>query len=135
MALEDTELKIGKVNLKGIWIAVFFSAATTIGGGIWAASEFYGRIVSLEDSAASNKSITTKMTEVSTNLRTILEQQKELMTLKDRVNEAEKNMQEAKLRVENFEKQSRGLDEVIARLNREIDDLWKGLDAASNPLR
>ena len=135
MALEETELKIGKVNLKGIWIAVFFSAATTIGGGIWAASEFYGRIVSLEDSAASNKSITTKMTEVSTNLRTILEQQKELMTLKDRVNEAEKNMQEAKLRVENFEKQSRGLDEVIARLNREIDDLWKGLDAASNPLR
>lgn len=135
MSLEDTELKIGKVNLKGIWIAVFFSAATTIGGGIWAASEFYGRIVSLEDSAASNKSITTKMTEVSTNLRTILEQQKELMTLKDRVNEAEKNMQEAKLRVENFEKQSRGLDEVIARLNREIDDLWKGLDAASNPLR
>jgi chromosome segregation ATPase len=135
MALEEAELKIGKVNLKGIWIAVFFSAATTIGGGIWAASEFYGRIVSLEDSAASNKSITTKMTEVSTNLRTILEQQKELMTLKDRVNEAEKNMQEAKLRVENFEKQSRGLDEVIARLNREIDDLWKGLDAASNPLR
>ena len=135
MALEDTELKIGQVNLKGIWIAVFFSAATTIGGGIWAASEFYGRIVALEDSASSNKTITTKMTEVTTNLKTILEQQKELMTLKDRINEAEKNMQKAQLQVETFNNKIQGLDEVLARLNREIDDLWKGLDAASNPLR
>jgi len=135
MALEDTELKIGKVNLKGIWIAVFFSAATTVGGGIWAASEFYSRIVALEDSASDTSSIKTKMTEVTTNLRTILEQQKNMSNMKDKMSDLEKEVQEASLKVEAFEKQAKGLDEVITRFNREIDDLWKGLDAASNPLR
>jgi peptidoglycan hydrolase CwlO-like protein len=135
MALEDTELKIGEVNLKGIWIAVFLSAATTVGGGIWAASEFYSRIVALEDSASDTSSIKTKMTEVTTNLRTIIEQQKKMSDIKDKMNDLEKQMQEASLKVDAFEKQAQGLDEVITRLNREIDDLWKGLDAASNPLR
>jgi archaellum component FlaC len=135
MALEDTELKIGEVNLKGIWIAVFLSAATTVGGGIWAASEFYSRIVALEDSASDTSSIKTKMTEVTTNLRTIIEQQKKMSDIKDKMNDLEKQMQEASLKVDAFEKHAQGSDEVITRLNREIDDLWKGLDAASNPLR
>ena len=135
MALEDTELKIGEVNLKGIWIAVFLSAATTVGGGIWAASEFYSRIVALEDSASDTSAIKTKMTEVTTNLRTIIEQQQKMSDLKDKMNDLEKQMQEASLKVDSFDKQAQGLDEVLTRLNREIDDLWKGLDAASNPLR
>ena len=39
MSLEDTELTIGGTTFKGVYIAIMLSFATTIGGGIWAASE------------------------------------------------------------------------------------------------
>ena len=47
MALEDMELDVGGVKFKGIYIAILLSFATTIGGGIWAASEFVSRISNL----------------------------------------------------------------------------------------
>ena len=50
MALEDIELDVGGTKFKGIYIAILFSFATTIGGGIWAASEFVSRISNLEAS-------------------------------------------------------------------------------------
>ena len=50
MALEDIELDVGGTKFKGIYIAILFSFATTIGGGIWAASEFVSRISNLESS-------------------------------------------------------------------------------------
>ena len=48
MSLADTELSIGGVKLKGIYIAVVFSLATTIGGIIWSASSLYGRLETVE---------------------------------------------------------------------------------------
>ena len=52
MSLEDTELKIGGVNLKGVWIAVVMSLATTVGGGIYGAAQFMGRIEAVEQAVA-----------------------------------------------------------------------------------
>ena len=39
MSLQDMELNVGGVKFKGVYIAILFSFATTIGGGIWAASD------------------------------------------------------------------------------------------------
>lgn len=36
----DLELNVGGVSFKGVYVAVLLSFASTIGGGIWAASEF-----------------------------------------------------------------------------------------------
>lgn len=49
MSIEDIELDVGGTKFKGIWIAVLMSFATTIGGGIWAASEFFSRLEGLEE--------------------------------------------------------------------------------------
>jgi len=54
MAIEDIELDVGGTKFKGIWIAVLFSFASTIGGGIWAASEFFSRLALLEDEVAAS---------------------------------------------------------------------------------
>ncbi len=50
MSLEEVELNVGGTSFKGIWIAVILSFSTTIGGGIWAASEFFSRLEQLEES-------------------------------------------------------------------------------------
>lgn len=48
MGIEEIELDVGGTKFKGIWIAVIFSFASTLGGGIWAASEFFSRLDILE---------------------------------------------------------------------------------------
>ena len=48
MSLADTELSIGGVKFKGIYIAVVLSLATTIGGGVWTASSLYSRLEGVE---------------------------------------------------------------------------------------
>lgn len=49
MSLEDIELDVGGTKFKGVWIAIVISFASTIGGGIWTASEFFSRLESLEE--------------------------------------------------------------------------------------
>ena len=44
MALEDIEVNVGGTQFKGIWIAILISFASTIGGGIWAASQFFAQL-------------------------------------------------------------------------------------------
>ena len=44
MALEDIEVNVGGTQFKGIWIAIVISFASTIGGGIWAASQFFAQL-------------------------------------------------------------------------------------------
>ena len=44
MALEDIEVNVGGTQFKGIWIAIIISFASTIGGGIWAASQFFAQL-------------------------------------------------------------------------------------------
>ena len=48
MSLEDTELKIGNTSFKGVYIAILFSLATTLGGGVWTASSLYSRLEAVE---------------------------------------------------------------------------------------
>jgi len=52
MAIEDLELNVGGTQIKGVWIAILLSFASTIGGGIWTASEFFSRLEALEDAVS-----------------------------------------------------------------------------------
>ena len=135
MSLEDTELKIGGVNLKGVWIAIVLSIGTTLAGGIWAVAEFYGRIESVEAAVAGSGKTAEKLTVLGTNLETIMENQKELLDMRDRISEVEKVSLENDLLVQGFKEKVGSIDKRFSKIEREIDDLWRGLDAAANPLQ
>jgi len=135
MSLEDTELKIGGVNLRGVWIAIVMSIATTLAGGIWAVAEFYGRIEAVEEAVAGNGDAAEKLTVLGTNLETIMENQKQLLDLRDRIAAVEKTTAESEILVQQSKERTDGIDGQFKKINREIDDLWRGLDAASNPLK
>lgn len=44
MALEDLEVNVGGTSIKGVWIAIVVTFGSTIGGGIWAASQFFAQL-------------------------------------------------------------------------------------------
>lgn len=174
--MQDVELNVGGTKFKGVWIAIVLSFASTIGGGIWTASEFFSRLERLETSVegATSKSssiatsftelekenastladfttqITTlsqqlednnvsqlqgKLAELSTNLTAISEQQKSILNLKDRLAEIDKVVSQNNLIVESAKTSHEDFDKKLQTIQREVDDLWKGLDAVSNPLQ
>jgi|TARA_Y100000033_G_scaffold49384_1_gene57670 nitric oxide synthase oxygenase domain/subunit len=135
MSLEDTELKIGGVNLRGVWIAIVVSLASTIGGFIYGAAEFMGRIEAVEAAVSGNGETAEKLTVLGTNLATIMENQKELLDMRDRIAAVEKTTSESEIIVQQSKERTDGIDGQFTKINREIDDLWRGLDAASNPLK
>ena len=135
MSLEDTELTIGGTKLRGVWIAIVLSIATTMAGGIWAVAEFYGRIEAVEAAVSGNGDTAEKLTVLGTNLETIMENQKQLLDLRDRISEVEKTTVENDLLVKQFDEKVKSIDSRFSKINREVDDLWRGLDAASNPLK
>ena len=135
MSLEDTELTIGGTKLRGVWIAIVLSIATTMAGGIWAVAEFYGRIEAVESAVSGNGDTAEKLTVLGTNLETIMENQKQLLDLRDRIAEVEKTTVENDLLVKQFDEKVKSIDSRFSKIYREIDDLWRGLDAESNPLK
>ena len=70
MSLEETELKIGGQSFKGVYIAILFSLATTLGGGVWTASSLYSRLESVELNEIPN--ITPLQEQVVTNKQELL---------------------------------------------------------------
>ena len=75
-----------------------------------------------------------KLAELGTNLEAIMEAQKDLLDLRDRVATVEKSNAESVLRVENKVESLSKTDERLKRIQKEIDDLWDGLDSVVNPL-
>lgn len=162
MSIQDMELNVGGVKFKGVYIAILFSFATTIGGGIWAASEFVSRISNLENAVASitvpdleplNLEIETiktkiedndlahlqgKLAELTTLLDSIKERQQEVLTnaatSQAKVIEMEKEWIEMRNEYKKMADAITGFEEAVKKFKLEIDDLWKGLDAASSPL-
>jgi len=164
MALEDMELDVGGVKFKGIYIAILLSFATTIGGGIWAASEFVSRISNLETSfedavqvldkiepleidLASIKTkiedndlghLQGKLAELDTLLNNIKERQTEVLadasTSKAQVIEMQKDWIEVRNEYKKMADVIKQFEKDVQNFKKEVDDLWKGLDAASSPL-
>lgn len=157
--IADTELNIGGVKLKGVYIALVLSIASTIGGGLWATAEFFNRIDNLEaqlnsveipdltsleervnniESRLEDQNIGQlqgKLAELGTNLTAIMEAQKDLMGLKDRVASVEKSNSESLLKLDAKMQNIDGVADRMDKVSREIDDLWSGLDAVANPLK
>ena len=157
MSLADTELSIGGVKLKGIYIAVVFSLATTIGSFIWAASSLYGRLEAVEavqvpDVTPLHESIqlieqqlkdndisqlSAKLATLGTNLITISSQQERLLEITTSVSKLEKDIEtmraivaKAELVVEDVNK----IKENWETAKTEYDDIWRALDALAMPL-
>ena len=158
MSLAETELKIGGTSFKGVYIAILFSLATTLGGGVWTASSLYGRLEaqesrSIPDITAIEEKITLieqeltvndvsqlqgKLATLGTNLVTIMEQQEKLLLIDQNVNGLELEIQSMKATVTQAEliaKSMSGVDSEMKVIKREITDLWNGLDyiTDSNP--
>lgn len=158
MNLAETELQIGGVKLKGIYIVVVFSIATSIGGIIWSASSLYGRLeaveaVSIPDVTPIEEDIklirqqlvdndisqlSAKLATLGTTLETMAESQKNLLELQSDVSELSKEIEGMKAVVTKAELVSESmtkLKEEYDVIERDISDLWMGLDDLSDPLR
>lgn len=158
--MNDLELKIGNFTFKGIYLAIFLPIISGLAGGVWYISDFYNRInvidslansnssfggtiedlearlSSVEQSIADNdiSSLQGKLAELGTNLSLIMEAQKDLMDLKDQFKDVDVAAKENKLLVESYESRIKELENKIKLHQREVDDIWKGMDALANPL-
>ena len=149
--MENTELKVGGFTFKGWYIAAALPILSAISGGIYLgydtlnrfyavetgidlvtteadmfnvrATDFNSRIQALEQAVADNdvRGLNTRLSTISTQMQTILEQQKDLLDLRSKV-----------------EKSSTITDQIGDKLDvyqTEIDDIWKAYDSlANNPL-
>ena len=75
-----------------------------------------------------------KLAELGTNLEAIMKAQQDLLDLRDRVAAVEKSNSESVLKVENKVEALKDTSERLKRIQKEIDDLWLGLDSLANPL-
>jgi len=157
MSLESAELKIGNTSFKGVYIAILLSLVTTISGGVWTASSVYSRLEAVEaydipeveplheqieliKQELTNNNVSQlqgKLAELGTNLLTIKSQQENLLDIKTKVNDLEKEIESMKGIVAKAEVVTGNLKEIEnaqKRLSTEVEDLWKGLDYVTNPL-
>jgi hypothetical protein len=137
--LTETELNIGGTKLKGVWIAIVLTIGTSIGGTVWTASSLYSRLEAVETRPIPD---TTEMQEqlvaLGSNLETIMERQKELIALQERVVEVEKLVTEMQVTVEKAELATENSGKIQDRLDKtdkEIESLWQGMDFLANPYR
>ena len=158
MSLAETELTIGGTSFKGVYIAILLSLATTLGGGVWTASSLYGRLeavesVSIPSIAPLEESLLLikqelkdndvsqlqgKLATLGVNLITIMEQQEKLLLIDENVDSLEKDIETMKSTVAKAELMTANLNKLDGQLktiSREIEDLWKGMDYLSNPLK
>jgi len=150
--MEDTELKVGRFSFKGWYIAAALPILSAISGTIYygydtlnrfydveagidlvvsesdmfnvRASDFNSRIQTLEQAVTDNdvRGLNSRLSTISTQMQTILEQQKALLELRSMV-----------------EKSSTITDQIGDKLDTfqvEIDDIWEAYDSlADNPLK
>lgn len=174
MALEDIEVNVGGTNIKGIWIAIVLTFGSTIGGGIWTASQFFAQLneqseavvaataqaealtarfedlrdmnaLRLQDmdkklagmeqamTAADVENLQGKLSELGANLMQIMDAQKELLDIRDRIASVEKTSSESELKVQARLDALNTLDQRLKNFERDMDDLWMAIDA-TNPL-
>ena len=174
MPVEDIELNVGGTSFKGVWIAIVISFGSTIGGGIWAASQFFsqlnaqseavveatakadalaGRFDDLRDmnairlqemdkklsnmeqalATADVDQLQGKLAELGATMMQIMDAQKELLDIRDRIASVEKTSSESELKVQAKLDSLNTLDQRLKNFERDMDDLWMAIDA-TNPL-
>ena len=149
--IEDTEVKVGGFTFKGWYIAAALPILGSLSGGIYygydtlqryyavesgietvvtksgsfdkKAGDLGSRIQTLEQAVQDNdvRGLNTRLSTISTQMQTILEQQKDLLDLRSQV------------------ERSTGITDSLGnkldKYQTEIDDIWKAYDSlANNPL-
>lgn len=173
--MDNLELDVGGTKIKGVWIAILISFASTIGGGIWTASEFFNRLATQEQTVQDAMQVSAdiqgqfddlkgmvdtqlnsykntidvvqqqladndvsglqgKLATLGTNLEQIMKRQSELLDMRDKIAEIEKTASEQSIKTQVQLDKLKQYDDDMKRIKREIDDLWNGMDALSNPL-
>ena len=168
MSIEETELNVGGVKFKGIYIAIMASIIGTISGGIWAVSEFYSRVGVIDDNLAQLEETGTnetasieaeqikltaietkiednnishlqgKLAELQTMLENIAARQVEVLSdakaSTEKVAKLEKDWIEVRNEYKKMADALKAFEETQGKFVTELDNLWDGLDAATNPL-
>lgn len=80
MSLEELEVTVGGTKFKGIYLAILLSFGSTLGGGIWAASEFFSRLEALEETVEESLTKSQIVTTRFEDYRQQFEQDKESIT-------------------------------------------------------
>lgn len=139
--MEDAELKIGGFTLKGWYVAaaipILGAVSSTIYFGYDTLNRFLdveasiaevldvqSRVQTIEQAIQDNdvRGLTGKLTNISTQMQTILEQQKQLLDLRSKI--------------EKSETITSSLDDTLTKHREEIEDIWKAIDELSrNPIR
>ena len=137
---EGVSFSIGGYPISGWMVAVALPVLSAVGGGAWyifdLQSRFLGveesvsdildveaRVQTLEQAAADSdlRNLSSRLSELSTQMNTILENQRQLLDLRQRVDQAT-------VVTDN-------LSQDLNRYNVEIEDLWRAIDALDRPLR
>lgn len=139
--MSEMEFSIGGFNIKGWMVAVAIPVLSTISGGIYftydALNRFYdteaavedvlgvaSRVQTLEQAIQDNdvRGLNAKLSQLSTNMTQILEQQKLLLDLRSKIDKATTITD--------------GLGDKLDTYDQEIDDIWKAYDSlVENPLQ
>jgi DNA repair exonuclease SbcCD ATPase subunit len=158
VSIENSELKIGGQTFKGAWIAVVLAIGSTIGGGVWTASSLYSRLEAVEaiqipdinpmqetiqliqqqliDNDVSQ--LSAKLATLGTNLSTILEQQEKLLELKSELSTLSKEIEAMRgtvAKAEVITKDMSDINDRLAIMQREVQDIWDAIEYVANPLR
>ena len=94
-------------------------------------AEFYGRIEKVESAVQALPDASDKLIELGANLDSIMKNQEQLLDLRDKVADMETTMAESVLKVNQAAEKA----ESIGKVQKEIEDLWRGMDALANPLQ
>jgi len=137
---EGVSFSIGGYPISGWMVAVALPVLSAVGGGAWyifdLQSRFLGveesvsaildveaRVQTLEQAAADSdlRNLSSRLSQLSTQMNTILENQRQLLDLRQRVDQATVVTDT--------------LSQDLNRYNVEIEDLWRAVDALNQPLR
>ena len=81
--------------------------------------------------AADIENLQGKLSELGANLEQIMDAQKELLDIRDRLASAEKTASESEIKVNARLESLADIDKKQATLARDMDDLWKAIDSLS----
>lgn len=135
-----TSLRIAGFNLSGWAMAAAIPVLSSISGAVYFGYDALSRFNAVEESVAplleldsrmqaveqalednNVRGLAGRLSQLSTQMNTILEQQRELLDLRQRVERASTITD--------------NLNGDLARYNTEIEDLWRAVDELERPLR
>ena len=137
--MDDTELKVGGYTFRLVHLAFAVPILSGVAGGAYWGYDVLNRfldveagvvevldatarIQALEQTIGDNDvaNLSAQLSAISTNMATILDQQKTLLDLRSKVERAELL--------------TNGIDEKLQRLQDDIDGTWDAIDALEKPL-